>query len=534
MQQLWTLKITWDESVPVSIHTEWMNFKGDLQQLNNIEFNRLVKLNNARQTEIHGFCDASERAYGACIYIRTIGKFGSIHAHILCAKSRVAPLSQITLARLELCGAVLLATLFQTTRNALTHNIDKTTFWTDSTIVLGWLRKQPSILKTFVANRVADIQRKTDIQSWRYIRSADNPADLISRGITAAEFNNNALWRNGPEWLSKEQTEWPPARFTKCEELPELRSVTCLVSSTILTDEILMRYSCIHKLRRIVAYCLRFRVKDQNTGPLSLKEIKDSNKRIVKLLQAVTFAQDIHDLKLGKLSNTTRRGICKNLYSDNGTNFVGANNELIALQQTLSKDEKFNHFLTAKEISWHFMPALSPHFGGLWEAAVKSFKHHMKRVVGIELFTHEQFTTFVIEVEAILNSRPLTPLSSDPNDMSALTPGHFLIGGSLTCITETDFSQTPSNRLSTWQHIQKWTRGGHEINIGTVVLLKDDSLPPLCWHLGRIQQIHPGPDGIIRAVTVRTINGTYTRNVKRLAPLPNLNSAQSSSAAVST
>ncbi|XP_076298325.1 uncharacterized protein LOC143217670 [Lasioglossum baleicum] len=692
MQQLWTLKITWDESVPVNIHTEWMNFKGDIQQLNNIEFNRLVKLNNARQTEIHGFCDASERAYGACIYIRTIDKFGSIHAHLLCAKSRVAPLSQITLARLELCGAVLLATLFQTTRNALTYNIDKTTFWTDSTIVLGWLRKQPSILKTFVANRVADIQRKTDIQSWRYVRSADNPADLISRGITAAEFNNNALWRNGPEWLSKEQTEWPPARFTKCEELPELRSVTCLVSSTILTDEILMRYSCIHKLRRIVAYCLRFRVKDQNTGPLSLKEIKDSNKRIVKLLQAVTFAQDIHDLKVGKLSNTSKlQPLCPFLY-DEGILFVGGRLQnsslsfeqkhpillprghhitrliirdshqknhhsgitatlydvrqlywpidgknttrqiirgcikcfrmnpnpvdyvmgnlpaarvtegrpfltsgidycgpffikerqfrnrvrvnlvhvevvsdltteafIAALKRFIARrgmDEKFHHFITAKEISWHFMPALSPHFGGLWEAAVKSFKHHMKRVVGIELFTHEQFTTFVIEVEAILNSRPLTPLSSDPNDMSALTPGHFLIGGSLTCITETDFSQTPSNRLSTWQHIQKvkqdfwkrwhkeyvhqlnirpkWTRGGHEINIGTVVLLKDDSLPPLCWHLGRIQQIHPGPDGIIRAVTVRTINGTYTRNVKRLAPLPNSNSAQSSSSAVST
>ncbi|XP_076298461.1 uncharacterized protein LOC143217777 [Lasioglossum baleicum] len=129
--------------------------------------------------------------------------------------------------------------------------------------------------------------------------------------------------------------------------------------------------------------------------------------------------------------------------------------------------------------------------------------HHIKRVVGEELFTYEQFTMFVIEIEAILNSRPLTPLSSDPNDISTLTPGHFLIGGSLTCITETDFSQTPSNRLSTWQHIQKvkqdfwkrwhkeyihqlnvrhkWTKGGHNINIGTVVLLKDDSLPSLCW-----------------------------------------------------
>ncbi|XP_076284778.1 uncharacterized protein LOC143211196 [Lasioglossum baleicum] len=677
MQRLWALKITWDESVPANIHTEWTNFANDLQLLNNFEFNRFVRTKGARQTEIHGFCDASERAYGACLYIRTTDHFGGIHTHLFCAKSRVAPLSQITLARLELCGAALLATLSQTVRSALTHNIDKSVFWTDSTIVLSWLRKQPSTLKTFVANRVAKIQRKTEIQSWRYVRSADNPADLISRGMTTAEFNNNRLWRYGPEWLAQEQAKWPSARFTICDELPEVRTVTCLVGSIIQTDEILQRYSCIQKLRRIVAYCLRFRTSRRTIGPLSIEEIQHANRQIIKLLQSVTFARDIHDLKTGHLSNTSklqpltpfldeqgilrvggrlqnstlpfeqrhpillprshhitkliirdshqrnhhagitatlydvrlsywpidgknttrqivrhcircfrikpptveyimgnlpaarvtegrpfvnsgidycgpfyikerqfrnrvrvkiyvavfvcfatkavhleivgdltteafmaalkrfiaRRGICKNLYSDNGTNFVGANHELMELQQTLSKDEKFNHFLNSKAISWHFIPALSPHFGGLWEAAVKSFKHHVKRVVGEELFTYEQFNTFVIEVEAILNSRPLTPLSSDPNDISALTPGHFLIGDSLTCITETDFSETPSNRLSTWQHIQK---------------------------------VHPGTDGVTRAVTVRTINGTYKRNVKRLAPLPITDSARPIGAAIST
>lgn len=732
MQRLWALKITWDESVPANIYTEWTNFAIDLQLINDIEFSRFVRSKNARRTELHGFCDASEKAYGACLYIRTTDQFGHIHAHLLCAKSRVAPLSQITLARLELCGAALLATLSQTIQSALTHNIDKTVFWTDSTIVLSWLRKQPCTLKTFVANRVADVQRKTDIKSWRYIRSADNPADLISRGMTSAEFSNSHLWRNGPEWLTQEQAKWPSARFTICEELPELRTVTCLAGSITQTDEILRRYSCIQKLRRIVAYCLRFRTNYRTTGLLSIEELQNANNRIIKLLQAVTFASDIADLKAGNLSNTSklqplspfldeqgilrvggrlqnstlpfeqrhpillprghhiskliirdshqrnhhagitatlydvrlrywpidgknatrqvirqcvrcfrmkpptveyvmgnlpaarvtegrpfissgvdycgpffikerrfrnrarvkiyvavficfatkavhleivsdltteafiaalkrfvaRRGICRNLYSDNGTNFVGANNELSELQQILSKDEKFNHFLTSKTISWHFMPALSPHFGGLWEAAVKSFKHHFKRVVSEELFTYEQFNTFVIEIEAILNSRPLTPLSSDPNDLSALTPGHFLIGDSLTCITEIDFSRTPSNRLSTWQHIQKvkqdfwtrwhkeyihqlnlrhkWTKGSHDINIGTVVLLKDDNLPPLCWHLGRVQDVHPGADGVIRAVTVHTINGTYKRNVKGLAPLPITDNAQSRSAIVPT
>ncbi|XP_076643561.1 uncharacterized protein LOC143353839 [Halictus rubicundus] len=237
-----------------------------------------------------------------------------------------------------------------------------------------------------------------------------------------------------------------------------------------------------------------------------------------------------------------RRGLCKNIYSDNGTNFVGTNNELTELLRGLSEDEANKRFFVEKAITWHFIPELSPHFGGLWEAAVKSFKHHLKRVVGEELFTHEQFSTFVTEIEAILNSRPLTTLSSDPNDPTALTPGHFLIGSALTSIPEIDYTEYHINRLSTWQHIQKvkqdlwtrwskeyihhlstrskWTKGEHTIQQGTLVVLKDDHLPPTQWNLGRVLEIHPGRDGIIRAVTIKTINGTYKRNVRQLASLP--------------
>lgn len=323
LQRLWTLKLSWDESLPASIHTEWIEFERDLQGLNNIEFNRFVRLKNAQRTELHGFCDASEKAYGACLYVRTIDQTGSIQTNLLCAKSRVAPLSQVTLARLELCGAALLATLSRTVQDALTHHIDEITFWTDSTVVLTWLRKQPSELKTFVANRVADIQRKTDIKSWRYTQSADNPADLISRGTTSVEFIQNNLWHHGPEWLTREQAEWPPARFTMCTELTELRKITCLVSLINQTDEILTRYSSIQKLRRIVAYCLRFRTNHRIPGPLSIEELHEANKRIIQLLQAITFANDIHELKTGKISNKSRlRPLCPFL-DDKGILRVG-------------------------------------------------------------------------------------------------------------------------------------------------------------------------------------------------------------------
>ena len=153
-----------------------------------------------------------------------------------------------------------------------------------------------------------------------------------------------------------------------------------------------------------------------------------------------------------------RRGKPKNIYSDNGTNFVGANNELKELHDVLISDnhsDKVNSFSVNHEINWHFTPPLSPHFGGLWESSVKLFKNHMKRVVTDLLFTFKEINTFVIEVESIINSRPLTPMSNDPNDFSVLTPAHFLIGEPFTSLPGEDFSDTPSNRLSHWQHIQK-------------------------------------------------------------------------------
>ncbi|XP_076384172.1 uncharacterized protein LOC143262191 [Megalopta genalis] len=619
MQQLWQLKIDWDESLPANIHTEWTEYERSLQELNQIEFGRHVSLRNAERLEIHGF---------------------------------------------------------------------------------------------------SDIQGKTDISSWRHIRSKDNPADLLSRGITPGKFLSKALWRCGPEWLSQTEATWPNSRHIPSNDVSEAKKITCLATAINQSNDMLTRYSCIQKLRRIVAYCLRLVPARRNTGPLTIKELQEANIRIIRSVQSVTFTQDIKNLKSGelhprsklrplhpfldnegilrvggRLQNSTlafaqkhpillprshhvtdliildahtkglhsgitatlhdvrqtywpidgrnatrkivrqcvrcfrvnpptvdylmgnlpaarvtesrpfrnsgvdycgpfyikerrhrnrtrikvyvavftcfvtkavhlevagdlttddfmaalkrfvaRRRACQNMHSDNGTNFVGADNELREICRTLPTDERLQNFLTTKGITWHFTPALSPHFGGLWEAAVKAFKHHIKRVVGEELFTFEQLNTFVVEVEAILNSRPLTPLSPDPNDISPLTPGHFRIGSCLTAIAETDFRATSDNRLSTWQHIQKvkqdfwtrwhkeyihqlnvrhkWTSGSHCIREGTIVVLKEDNTPPLCWHLGRVQQVHPGADGIIRAVTVRTANGVFKRNVKKLAPLP--------------
>ncbi len=188
------------------------------------------------------------------------------------------------------------------------------------------------------------------------------------------------------------------------------------------------------------------------------------------------------------------------------------------------------HF-TAHQIQWHFIPPHSPNFGGLRETGVKSVKSLLTKTIADTLFTYEQYETVLVKIEACLNSRPITRQSSDPNDLNALTPGHFLVGGSLTAISNPDLSSIPINRLKYWQSVthkmqdfckkwqneylntlqqrHKWKTEKDEIKIGDVVLIKEDNCPPLHWPIGQITEIHPGSDGIVRVVTVRMRPGPF-------------------------
>lgn len=183
-----------------------------------------------------------------------------------------------------------------------------------------------------------------------------------------------------------------------------------------------------------------------------------------------------------------------------------------------------------------------PQFGGKWEAAEKTVKFHLRRVIGETILTYEEMTTFLNKVEAVLNSRPLAPLSEDPSDLAALTPGHFLIGESLTSVPNPSFSEISEARLSKWQLIQKriehfwkrwyfecihryhsiskWHHPSSEIEIGSMVLLTDERLPPTNWPLARVLKLHPGKDGLTRVVTIKTTTSRLTRPIAKLCVLP--------------
>ncbi|XP_033221033.1 uncharacterized protein LOC117175435 [Belonocnema kinseyi] len=162
MQNLWQLNIGWDESVPPEIEESWLDLKQNLALLREIEINRKIVVDNYVSLQMHGYCDASEKAFAACIYVRSSDKRGMYFTQLVCSKSRVAPLKTLSLPRLELCAAVLLSKLYSTVSQALRRlHIEKTIFWCDSTITLHWINSPPNTLKPFVGNRVAEIQSLT-------------------------------------------------------------------------------------------------------------------------------------------------------------------------------------------------------------------------------------------------------------------------------------------------------------------------------------------------------------------------------------
>lgn len=294
-------------------------------------------------------------------------------------------------------------------------------------------------------------------------------------------------------------------------------------------------------------------------GPIYVREGSRRNVKRTKAYIAVFICMTVKAIHLEVVSSMTtdaflgafkrfisRRGVPSDVFSDNGTNFVGANRELDELRNLLSSEETKNKIIdnTALEgIKWHFIPARAPHFGGLWESAVKSFTNHFYKITSEASMTLEETITLVTQIEAILNSRPLIAISSDPNDFSYLSPGHFIIGKTLNAYPEPSLDNIKINRLSRWQMLEKmrqhfWKRWSTEylstlqmknkwitdkgpaIKIGQLVLCKEDNLPPLKWALGRIEEICPGKDNKVRVVIVKTAAGIYKRPAAKICVLP--------------
>lgn len=734
VQELWRSNLQWDEDMPPQMKERWIRFRTQLEDIKLVKIPRKVLVSTPTEIQLHAFSDSSTLAYGTCCYLRSVDKYGQIMVRLLCSKSRIAPLKSTTIARLELCGALLMAELVERLQQCLSISISKICYYTDSTTTLSWIASPSYSWTTFVANRVAKIQELTRSEQWRHIEGTQNPADLVSRGLLPQALAQSTLWFNGPTFLQESEDKWPSGTFKTTSDTPESRPRKLAFTATIPeTKYVDLLNSVSHrdsfcKLQRIFGYCIRF-INNcklpkalRTKGNLTINELDLALYSIVKNVQRTSFYKEYILLKKEKplegsnsiisldpfLDNTTgiiriggrlrhselqqeakhqmllpkdhffteclvrhlhqqhmhaaqqtliaiirqrfwplnakgiarkviykcircfkckprsidqlmgnlprervqpsrpfhttgvdfcgpvkihyrirgktptkayiavfvcfatkavhlevvsdltseafinalkrfisRRGLCHTIFCDNATNFVGAKSQLRELKDTFAAEAAqtlIGETCQQNHIQWKPIPPRSPHFGGLWEAAVKSAKYHMIRQIGNANVTFEELHTIVVQIEAILNSRPITAMSSDPNDLEALTPGHFLIGSPLTAFAEPDTSNKNMDQLTRFQrirHIQqnfwkrwsseylhqlqsrpKWQRTKPNITPGTMVLLKEQNMPPLKWPLGRVIETTEGSDKRTRVVTVKTASNLLKRAVHNVCPLP--------------
>ncbi|GFU62316.1 integrase catalytic domain-containing protein [Trichonephila clavipes] len=494
IQELWCLGLDWDEFFPKNLESSWNEWCEEVPELNTFSIPRYY-LGYALQNEIdniqiHCFSDSSKKAYGTVVYLRIALKNGKTFTNFVASKCRVAPLKTISLPRLELMGALLSARLSYKISKTVNY-ITSRYFWTDSSITYFWIKGSAARFKPFVKNRIKEIQKYTDPIEWRHCPGKDNPADLLSRGMSASELRSSELWWHGPPWLIQNESSWPKALdFSKEIDIEqigkyELRKETMATHFEVVSD--LTTDSFLASLRRFIA----------------------------------------------------RRSKPATIWSDNATNFKGAKNVLDILLKICQSDPVQKY--SAKEgIEWKFIPPASPHFGGLWEANIKSMKKILLKVTKSTVLTFEELTTLVAQIEAVLNSRPLCPLSADPADLQPLTPGHFLVGAPLLGIPEPSELLTNISLSSRWSLIQSlknrfWKRWSKEylgelqarkkwrlplsnLKLGQLVMLKEPSKIPMEWTLGRIEGIHPGSDGLVRVIRIRTSRGVFTPNCCKCLP----------------
>lgn len=278
------------------------------------------------------------------------------------------------------------------------------------------------------------------------------------------------------------------------------------------------------------------RVGVDYAGPLMIKSGSRRKPQLLKLYICIFVSFSVKAVHIKLVTDLTadafiaalrrfvaRRGKPSVIWSDHRTNFVGAARILRELFEFLNESVvqgAISRFCSAQGIRWKFIPQRAPHFGGLWEAAVKSTKTHLRKTIGSTSLTFEEMTTVLTQIESCLKSRPIAPRPNTEDELEALTPGHFLVGKPLEALPESTLSYQPNSVLRRWQ-LTKWRVPTRNFQVSDVVCLQEDglSVSPTKWPLARVTAVHPGKDGLVRVLTLRTPHGTFTRPVTKAALL---------------
>ena len=717
-QQLWEKGQGWDDPISSAVTEQHSKWKDNLPALSDVHLPRFYQHPQHKlvEQELHGFSDASLKACGAVVYLRSTYENHPPTLALVIGKTKVAKKNPPTIPKLELCGAVLLTKLLNHVASVLQIPVHQINAWTDSSIVLAWLDGRPREFKQFVANRVSFILEHTRPQTWRHVPTQDNPADCASRGMAPQDLVHHELWWKGPSWLYQGPVLVPVQPPRREPPSLEIRIVHAVLVQAEFALNFEQRTNDFHLIISMTAWWFRLfhRLKEKKSVPgknLTPQELQDAEHWLLKQSQHRNFPKEVQSLHkhstiapssrlraltpfldsegiirvggrlsksslskylkhpiivdskdsfikklflskhsslghcgpslllchtgnklhvlgarklsrnicrscvtcrriapvpvpqlLGELpisrtqseqpafTNTgldfagpftirqghtrrpvkieahicvfvcmatkavhlevtsdlttaaftaclrrfiSRRNCPKSIICDNGPNFVGARNELHNIYKFLTNektDSLIHQFLLKQQIQWLHIPAHSPHFGGLWESAVRSMKKHLRRLMGTLLLTFEELTTITCQIEACLNSRPLIPMTSHNADgVAALTPGHFLFlnapnaypddpqlpeeprllkkWNQCQSVVHHFWSRWSREYLNTLQGRTKWQRAQPNLLPNDVVIIKEDKLFTCHWPLARVISTHPGEDGLVRVATIQAATG---------------------------
>ncbi|XP_063740237.1 uncharacterized protein LOC134864868 [Eleginops maclovinus] len=293
LQEMCRQGVGWDEPIPPELKPKWEAWLQDLQSLQKIEIPRCFipeTLGTVRKIELHHFSDASTNGYGQCSYIRVVAD-EKVHCALVMGKARVAPIRVTSIPRLELTAATVSAAVSNTLREELELEIDREFFWTDSQVVLGYIKNEARRFHVFVANRVQKIRDTTDPSQWFYVETGKNPADHASRGLKVAELLDSS-WLRGPDFL------WQQELVTD-QRTPELLvgdpEVKVLRTDVVEQENFLKRisrFSDWNTALNVTVRIQRLAHKDR-TGPISVEERRKAGLVLVRAAQREAFEEEL-------------------------------------------------------------------------------------------------------------------------------------------------------------------------------------------------------------------------------------------------
>eukprot|EP00794_Sanderia_malayensis_P002302 gene2302-2651_t len=471
IQQTCRQEAGWDDPLPVAVVDEWLSWCTTLENLRNFKIDRCYKapdFNRVIHCSLHHFSDASESGYGQVSYLRFLNEDGMIHCSMVMGKSTVAPLKYISMPRLELTAAVLSVKVSTMIRTELEYTIHKEVFWSDSQVVLSYIRNTEKRFKTFIANRIQYINDHTKPKQWCYIPSQMNLADCSSRGFskkTNAKHDSQVQqWFNGPAFLWQATSQWPRREMNEkiSEDDPELKTEVhnfkiAMEEGNIL-ESLEARISEWEKMKRVMVHVLKFVKKIRLTSgeTTTVKEYRhDGLLRVGGRIKRADLEYDvIHPILLPKKAAVTTL-IIRNCHSK-----VAHGGRNLTLNET--------------------------HPGTL---------------------NDESLSTLMAEAEAIINSRPLTVETiSDVNSLQPLSPNTLLT-------QKTNVVMPPPGSFSRPDQYSRkqWRR------VGDIVLMKSEAMR--CeWPLARITQIFPDELGNVRKAEIQVANngGKLQRPITKL------------------